>query len=285
MAGCSMYLYNKISESPTIDFQKISHFIPILMLLSFFNWGLEFLKWKLLVTTETNINIKEAAQQCLIAHTAGIVTPNKIGEYGAKAFLFKDKNPKKIMLLNGIANGYQMIVTLLFGLIGILYCWEHWIQLPFELPWIPILIGGLVVFLCLIYKTGWVKKILCKLNAIATNTHLKTLGLSTLRYLLFSSQFLLLLVLLANVNDYYKAYALIWVLYLSSSLIPSFALVEFTVKGSLALHLFTSLQISATSIVATIFLMWTFNYALPALVGIFYTLQYKSTQRYGTAID
>lgn len=285
VVGCCFFLFEEISERPTVDYSQLISYFPLLVFSSLLNWGFEILKWKLLVQTETRIDFKEATQQCLIAHTASVVTPNKIGEYGAKAYFFKNTKPKKILFLNFIGNSYQMLVTTLFGSLGILYSASLWSLFSIDTKWFGLLAVIFVVLLLVTYKMGWLRKGKAQFKNIARNTHIAIFSISLLRYLLFSSQFLLLLALLGNTADVAHTYPLIWILYLCSSIIPSFALVEFTVKGSLAVFIFSSLQISTASIVATTFLMWFLNYALPAVLGIFYTLHYKSINRYGTAID
>ncbi|WP_375242595.1 hypothetical protein [Lacinutrix sp.] len=59
-----------------------------------------------------------ALQQSLGSLTASLFTPNRIGEYGAKAIYFKKQFRKRILLLNLIGNLLQMTVTVVFGIIG-----------------------------------------------------------------------------------------------------------------------------------------------------------------------
>ncbi|HIE45645.1 MAG TPA: hypothetical protein EYP87_05675, partial [Flavobacteriaceae bacterium] len=65
----------------------------ILLSFTFFNWFFEILKWKNLVAIIKNIPFIEALKQSLGSLTASLFTPNRIGEYGAKAFYFyKEQN-------------------------------------------------------------------------------------------------------------------------------------------------------------------------------------------------
>jgi hypothetical protein len=58
----------------------------------------------------------EATKQVLAALTAGLFTPNGIGNAG-KAM---DKSATKVLFLNLICNGIQMILTVILGF-GLLY--------------------------------------------------------------------------------------------------------------------------------------------------------------------
>jgi len=92
--------------------------ILFLVILSIFNWFFEILKWQNLVSFIKNISFFEALKQSLAALTASLFTPNRIGEYGAKAAYFTKPLRKRILLLNLLGNIAQMTTTLVFGIIG-----------------------------------------------------------------------------------------------------------------------------------------------------------------------
>jgi len=108
----------KINISSLITYSNIA----ILLLLSIFNWLFEILKWKSLANHCHLITTKESMQQVLKAHIVSLITPAKIGEYGAKALFFPAPLRKKILFLNILGNGYQMLATTIFGSIGIGIC-------------------------------------------------------------------------------------------------------------------------------------------------------------------
>ena len=63
----------------------------------------------------------EATKQVLAALTAGIFTPNGVGEYAGKALFYPKSEAKKVVFLNLICNGIQMILTVIFGIFGLMY--------------------------------------------------------------------------------------------------------------------------------------------------------------------
>ncbi|WP_146035218.1 hypothetical protein [Formosa algae] len=93
----------------------------IITLLSQLNWFFEILKWKLLVQSVKSIPFKTAIEQTLGAHTASLFTPNRIGDYGAKALYFAWELRPKIVGLNGIGNLAQMLITTILGSIGLFF--------------------------------------------------------------------------------------------------------------------------------------------------------------------
>ncbi|MEY2703467.1 MAG: hypothetical protein RLY43_2106, partial [Bacteroidota bacterium] len=95
--------------------------LVILFLFSFGNRFLEILKWQNLASFVRAITIGEASKQVLAALTAGLFTPNGIGEYAGKAMYYNKKNTKKIIFLNLICNGIQMLLAITFGLLSLIY--------------------------------------------------------------------------------------------------------------------------------------------------------------------
>ena len=94
--------------------------IAFLLFLSFLNRYFEILKWQQLVSSLQKISFKKSMEQCLGSLTLSLLTPNRIGEYGAKALYFKSAFRKRVLFINLISNLLQMLVTVVFGIIGIL---------------------------------------------------------------------------------------------------------------------------------------------------------------------
>ncbi len=142
VAGAFYFIYHKLVSNQLLSFTQFkeqfsivfSNNIWALLLLLLFtdaNWLLEIFKWKTLASFEKKITFFNAFEQCLASLTAAMITPNRIGEYGAKALYFSKKRRKKIMLLNFIGNFSQLSITLLFGIIGMVYFLSRFsVQMP-----------------------------------------------------------------------------------------------------------------------------------------------------------
>ncbi len=136
------YIYIKINSIESLDLNKFfSHIFYrgnnslfsflFFLLLAISNWFYEILKWKTVVSQIQKLSFLEAMKQCLISLTISLPTPNRIGEYGAKAYFFNPKKRKTILLLTFFSNFMQMAVTLIFGAIGIFYITQKY-ELPFS---------------------------------------------------------------------------------------------------------------------------------------------------------
>lgn len=256
--------------------------VVFLLLLSIFNWGFEIKKWKILVKTVAKINYKTALSQTLAAHTAAITTPNKIGEYGAKALFFKKPLRKKIVGLTFITNAFQLSITVLFGGLGFVFYKQ--IDTILHVNTVTIL----AIYICIgigvyyfLSKTTRLKKITSFLKKISAKTQIQIGFYSLLRYLLFSFQYYYFLRLLGVHNSYTVLFPLIWLMYFISSCIPSFSLADFAIKGSVALFLFSQIGIPESTIVAISFFMWLLNFALPAVIGGVFIVRFKTENQLG----
>lgn len=228
-----------------------------------------------------NLSCFEALKQSLAAHTVSLFTPNKIGEYGAKAIYFMKPQRKRVLLLNLIGNMAQMSTSLLFGVIGFsLFVYKYDIDISaiklFRLITIVVII---IAFLFFVLKQnkfeikGFSKQhIKASILEIPVKIHFKNSIFSVIRYLIFSFQFYFLLRLFAVDVYYLNAMIVITTMYLLSSIIPTIFVFDVVVKGSIALYLFNFTGVNQLTILYVITLMSILNFVTPSVFGGFYIL-------------
>lgn len=258
--------------------------ILVLVILSALNWLLEIFKWQYLVNTVQQTSFKRAMEQSLASHTASLITPNRIGDYGAKVVYFKSEFRAKIVMLNLVGNLSQMTITVVFGLVGLLFFIN---QYPitvhyFKITQLLLFIIIVIILVAYLLKSipfkikgfSWVeiKMFLLKLSRKLIQN---VIFLSLLRYLIFSFQFYVLLRLFAVNLDYFNAMIIICSMYLLVSFIPMLFIFDVVVKGSVALFLFAFAGVEVLIILSVITLMWLFNVVLPAVFGSYYVLNFN----------
>lgn len=272
-----------LSDQARIAFDLSDYaFIVLLLFFSLTNWILEIQKWKSLVAFVAPVSFFSAAKQSLASLTASLMTPNRIGEYGAKIIYFQKKERSRILLLNFLGNINQMGITLAFGLIGIAFLWKDLPSTSLQTdPVIGFAICLLLIALCLyLFKNKWVPvyhKIKNQYLKIPVLVHQKTLFYSFLRYLVFSHQFYLFLIFFGVEIPYGSAMPLIFSMYLISSVIPGFVVFDWLVKGSVAVSLFGFFGMNDMIIVGVTGLMWILNFALPSMIGAVFVMQFKGS--------
>lgn len=284
IVGAAFYfIYDQLAHNNKLDWVKFHHllwekqsFWGILFLLSFSvaNRYFEILKWQNLVTFIRPITVGEAAKQVLSALTAGIFTPNGLGEYAGKAMYFEKKKTKKIIFLNLICNGIQMILTVVFGIIGL------WI-LGYQI-WVLAIMSLCLLLIGLAYMTKSIKikgysieKLLSKINEIPKKIHRKNMLLAVGRYLVFSHQYYFLFLAFDVDLPYLTLMASIATVYFLASSLPSFQFLDFAVKGSVALFFFEKLGVNEWIVVFIATLMWFLNVVLPVVIGSYFVLKFK----------
>ncbi len=275
IVGLAFYIIiSKVSEAPNVSINIKSYELLLIIPLSFLNWFFEILKWQKLTSVLFPIQLKYAAIQCISSHTAGIITPNKIGEYGAKAMFYPKKAKKKIIALTFIRNFYQMLTTFVFGFFSLLFVLPKVPRLEHNFSaYIFIIVSGILLYLFR-NKTPFPKFVkFFKKMPIAT--HIQVSLFSIIRYLLFSHQFYFLLLFFSVNIDYSTALLSIFSMYFISSIIPSLAIFDFVIKGSVALWVFELMGVNNLNIVTISFLMWGLNFAIPAIIGSYFILKFN----------
>ena len=277
------FIYDQLANNDKLDWVKFTNLVKekasvlgILFLLAFSvaNRFLEILKWQNLVSFIKPISLGESTKQVLGALTAGIFTPNGLGEYAGKALYFDKKKTKKIIFLNLICNGIQMILTIIFGTIG-LFIIGYW-------KW-ALAIVGISFFLLLasflsknIKIKGYsIQKLVHKINEIPKRIHAKNNLLALCRYLVFSHQYYFLFLAFDVDLPYLTMMATIATVYFLASSLPSFQFLDFAVKGSVAVFFFGKLGVNEWIVIFISTLMWVLNVVLPVVIGSYYVLKFK----------
>ena len=302
VVGAFYFIYHKLVTNENLDVYQFLDFlnqnkvfspknICFLLILSLFNWFFEILKWKTLVGYIKNISFKNALEQSLGALTASLFTPNRIGEYGAKAFYFDTSKRKQVMLLNLLSNMMQMTTTVLFGIVGL---WLMHSKYQVDISYVKISRLLILILVIAAFTTLGLKQnrfrikgfSLEKLKAFIINLpkqiFFSAFGLSVLRYLIFSFQFYFLLQIFGVSVSYYHAMIVITSLYLLASIIPSIFIFDVVIKGSVAVYLFGVVGINEFTILSVITIMWLLNFVLPSIFGSYYVLNFnfpKNTDR------
>jgi len=103
--------------------------------------------------------------------------------------------------------------------------------------------------------------------------------LSVLRYFIFSHQFYFWLLILGLKGAYTPLMMAIFSMYLLASIWPSISLTDWAVKGSAAIFVFGFLGVSPLLVMQVTLLMWFFNFALPAIIGGVFVIQFKGVKK------
>ncbi|MBC5836957.1 lysylphosphatidylglycerol synthase domain-containing protein [Flavobacterium muglaense] len=290
VAGAFYFIYNQLANNDKLDWvQFMTKFkknqsvagIGFILLLSVLNRYFEILKWQNLASYIKPISVLEATKQVLAALTAGIFTPNGVGEYAGKALYYEKHETKQVVFLNLICNGIQMVLTILIGLVGLFY-----FNIQFnivETQTVLLIFGVLILVFVVLFsikkiaiKGYSIEKLIQKINEIPKRIHRKNILLGSCRYLVFSHQYYFLFLAFDVDLPYLTLMSAVTSVYFLASSLPTFQFLDFAVKGSVAIFFFGILGVNEWIVIFVSTLMWFLNVVLPVVIGSYYVLNFKS---------
>jgi hypothetical protein len=306
VAFALFFLYEQLTSKSSVEqfnsdviLQQIKqHYgvLVVIVLMMFLNWFLEALKWRFLISKIEQISIKRSIRAIFSGITVSAFTPNRIGEYGGRVFCLEKADRIQAVLITVIGSMAQLVTTIFFGCIGLLFLPKYWPELfsmvnaiEFGYPilvFLLALLSVLIVFLFL--NVSLFSSILSKINFLRkyekynkvfsfyTSAELaKVLLYSVARYAVFTTQFFILLQLFDINIAYADAIVLIMIMLFVVSIIPTIAITEIGVRGSAAIFLFGLLSFNSANIFSATFVMWIINLLLPALIGTVFIFTLK----------
>lgn len=251
------------------------------------NWFVETLKWRQYVLRFEPISLKRALLAVWVGVSFSLFTPNRIGEYGGRVLFIRPQNRWKAVLINLIGNYSQYLILLSLGSVaGIFYLSALGILTAF---WLYVFCAGAalaLLFLYLLYfnirrmlpllrrvsKRGWWRALQREgevLHYFNTTESVQLLGWALLRYVIYSTQYFLLLLFFGIKPGLLVAYTGIALLFLLQTCLPLAPLASLLVRGNLAIWVWLPFGENALSALASSFALWIINLILPALIGTF----------------
>ena len=279
------HLYRQIhaqfAAGGTFDFWpegSAAYFFAALALLPV-NMGLEALKWQWLVATASPISFLQATTSMLSGIAASLITPNRIGEYPARIVQLKDHDSTRLVSVSVFGACAQLLALMIAGVAGMTYYYLIHPELLYLLVLVlttSITLALLAVYFSFERWAPWIESIrwLQKLHLWGKLLHRFTrqeqwsiLGISLLRYCVFTTQYCLLLHWQGITLPVMGGFLLCTLFFWAMAVIPSITLAELGIRGTVSLFLFQAYSSNAAGIAMATFILWCMNLMLPALVG------------------
>ena len=267
-----------------------------IFLLMFVNWLIESIKWRYMISKIEKVDLITSLKAVFTGITVSLFTPNRIGEYGGRVFYLQKADRIKAVLITFIGNMSQLTITIIFGSLAFLILMPEMIKEETELfnnsliidSFFPIIIIINTVVLYVFYNLSLFIKLFKRFSFYQKYdeyfdmflifskkeiTHI--LFLSLLRYIVFSFQFLLLLYCFDVSLIFYKSLFLIMLFFLIVSIIPTIAIAEIGVRGSVAILLFSYFAVNPISVFSATISLWLINLVVPSIIGLFFISSLK----------
>lgn len=279
-----------------IDDTRSFSLLLLVCLLMLLNWALEALKWKLLIRKSENISFLRSLKAVFTGVSVGTFTPNRIGEFLGRSFLLDQSHPWKVFFMTMVGSFGQLLATIVCGAAGFLFFSFRYSGFSTGITYLDLLIlffaiVAVLLLVLLFFNISLVDELFGKwirrrrpefakyLHVIAeynTGDLMKVLLLSFGRYAVFSFQMIVLLRFFQLPVPVFDTLIFTSVSYLVMAMIPSVALSEIGVRGSVNLYFFgyfwngTMGAEASLALLSSSTLLWLINLVVPAILGTFF---------------
>lgn len=246
------------------------------------NWLLESLKWKMLTSNVQKITFKTSVKAVLAGISTGFFTPNRIGELVGR-IMYMNADKRKAGATMSVVN--SLTQNLIMALCGIPACLFYFysttniLEVDIEnfilLLLVFVILAGLLYFYLprlskFLSQTNIASKIkdfTVGLSAYTRADLFRIMAISLLRYLVFCTQFFLMLRFFGIQLQPLEALIAIPTNYLFVTFSPSFAFSEAAVRSSYAVLFIGSYSGQVVNIALAGICIWAVNFVIPMLVG------------------
>lgn len=266
---------------------KISSFVSLFIVVCLMplNWGLELLKWKKILDVNLlKYSFLKLIRSLFSGVATGLVTPNRLGNFIGRVLFFKGKSRGMLVMGTLYSNFSQFLVTLSFGTIGFIMIKPMLNDVI--LQYATYFLISVLFFSMLLYhifpilpSTSF-KLIDKKLNLLSTFQQqaklisLQLIGLSIFRFIVFTLQYVLLLVAFGTPFSLDIVFAILLV-YLISTITPSLLFGKLFIRESASLLILGLYIENELKIIVVSLLLWLINIGLPSLTGLVFLLKEK----------
>lgn len=278
--GVLFLVYWQVSqfEASSWDNFKISNPISLVVavLFVFPNIWLAYYKWKTtLRLVAPNEKGKVIRQSFFAGVVTGMLTPNMVGNFIGRFYYFERIYRIPIILFTLLSNYAQFLASLTFGWFAILFVGEVYSIEPSKTLLVFLGSGLVVAYLLYFFIDNFLSRFKKKSYFLDFRDRLKKnrtfrskiLGLSLLRFLVFTLQFSLVLISFGEDIGIDSIMA-IWQVYLLTMLIPSMFFGKIGVRESVALFVLTGIGMNEFAVLFASLVIWFVNSLSPAILGL-----------------
>jgi len=296
-------LYRQINKQPDLEarwheiqecWRNPIFWLAVMML--FVNWGIEAIKWKLLLSPLQKIGLLHAFKSVFAGCSVTMFTPNRTGEFGGRILFVAPENSIKAISATIVGSISQLSVTMIVGAFSLAVLTNETAsyKLLKELPWVfnssvfyfSLLIG--VLLLLFFFRLDFLISFLSRFelfNKIASYVSfirlfdrkilLRILFYSLIRYLVFILQYIFLLQVLQVHINFFQGFELLAVFYLVMAIMPTIGFTELPVRATASVLIIGLFSDNTLGIQAAAFGIWLINLVIPSVIGSFFILGNK----------
>jgi hypothetical protein len=245
------------------------------------NLALEARKWHLLAGSAQPLSYGQSFLSYLAGIAFSVVTPNRLGEYPGRIIYLRRKNTFRLISVSVLGAISQMLTLFIYGFLGLIYY-------NIANPGVPQMVIMVCCFIIMVFvmvaywsferwapfieKIKWLRRRRYHiygrlLKRFTTREQWNILGISLVRYTIYTTQYILLLQWMGVTIPFLEGFLTSALFFFIVAVIPSVTLIELGERGVVGLFLFHQFSENTVGILAATLGVWCINLILPAIVG------------------
>lgn len=267
-----------------ITFYQCAGIVVVLFLFPL-NLLLEALKWKVSVSGISKISVRQAVVSTFVGNVGAVITPNRLGDFPARVAYLGLNNKVEAVLLGMIGSALLSVVIVSFGLLALIQyiSVSGYNVVSRSYLFIVLSLIVLAIFLIVILpivvkkinalelKSRYMNSFFSELSKMSYRKIFDLTLLSLLRYIVFFSQYTIILLVFSNQITLAGAVMVIPIVYLFTTITPTISASEAATRAGYALLLFEPLSVAAPSVVLATLILWIINNGIPICVGLIFS--------------
>jgi len=286
------FVYNKLNDNRNLKefsflMRKLSSKVIFQTIVSLFalmlaNWLIECAKWQYLCKPIEPISFYKSFESVFCGLSWAIFTPNRIGEYGGRVLFLRPRKRIFGVVAMGVGAFAQLVITNIMGAIALIWFLGTYQKIPFILYVISCVLAVFFIGILLtmyfrikllsrfISRIKWLAKVQRFFNLLeryGTRELNHIFSLSLLRFVIFTSQYALIMQVLIPELPRAPMVLLVFLLFFIQSAMPSLDLLDVGVRSLTAGYLFAFITTQELAIMAATASIWFINLIVPAIIG------------------
>ncbi|WP_187261646.1 lysylphosphatidylglycerol synthase domain-containing protein [Pontibacter beigongshangensis] len=256
------------------------------------NWGFEARKWQLLGSKVERMSFTRAYKAVMVGLTLGFITPNRIGDYAGRVLVLKSRQRLDAIGAIFIGRFSQLVATVLVGTGGLFYFiiqfyWHLYPEVCMSVVLLLLALNGamllllynaraMVALVAAVQPLRKVVRYVAIMNRYSTREVTRLLWLSLGRYLVFLTQFVLLLYLFQVRLPLVQYLSGVSGTFFLKSMAPSVTIIsDLGVRELSAMYLFGLLGQERLQVLSASLSLWLLNIAVPSAIGLIFVFRVK----------
>lgn len=235
------------------------------------NISMESEKWRCLLSYLTSLSRKESQRQVYYGFVGALLTPDRLGDYPARASMLQEGvSKKKAVALGFVGSIVLAAVNIGLGVVALLICG---IEFP-SLERRQLILLSVILLVCF-FAISCVMAFLSKCKSIQRipklpfRQQLQVVGWSALRYLVFCLQLYCLLRFAGAGLTIADSLVAIPIYYLVLTLLPALPAADPALRGGVGMMVFGAFSSNVPAAALATVLLWIINNLFPLIIGTF----------------